>query len=289
MSDLHGDRVINCPISEAALVGIGNGLALKGWRPIVEIMFGDFLTLCFDQIVNHTAKFEGMYNGRVAMPILIRAPMGGGRGYGPTHSQNLEKHIAGIPGISVLVLHGRTRIAQLFDAIRAAARPCVMIENKLLYNERPDNPMPQGYSARETSGGFPTTVLSTDAAHDLTIVAFGRMSMLVEEASHELAINEEIFPEIVLPLRVWPMDIEPILASVNCTGRLIVVEEGAAGFDLGAEVIAAVATVWAGPKPLVARRLGAKPAQIPSSPELERRVLPQTADIRAACLDLFLA
>ncbi|MEP7242493.1 MAG: thiamine pyrophosphate-dependent enzyme, partial [Gammaproteobacteria bacterium] len=92
LSDEFPGRVINAPISEAALVGVGNGLALGGRRPVVEIMFGDFLTLCCDQLVNHAAKFKGMYAEKASAPIVVRAPMGGGRGYGPTHSQNLEKH-----------------------------------------------------------------------------------------------------------------------------------------------------------------------------------------------------
>ncbi|MFV0276921.1 MAG: hypothetical protein ACK5HY_07025, partial [Parahaliea sp.] len=102
LSFAHPDRVLNTPISEAAIVGIGNGLALGGKRPVVEIMFGDFLTLCFDQILNHAAKFRGMYNRQVENPLVVRTPMGGGRGYGPTHSQNLEKHFAGVPGLRVL-------------------------------------------------------------------------------------------------------------------------------------------------------------------------------------------
>ena len=104
-------------------MGIGNGLALGGFRPVVEIMFGDFMTLCFDQLVNHAAKFNGMYDGRVTVPILVRAPMGGGRGYGPTHSQNLEKHLAGAPGLALLVLHGRTAIAGLFADLRSIRGP----------------------------------------------------------------------------------------------------------------------------------------------------------------------
>jgi 2-oxoisovalerate dehydrogenase E1 component len=287
LSDAHPERVLNSPISEAAIVGIGNGLALSGFRPIVEIMFGDFLSLCFDQLVNHAAKFVGMYNGRVTNPLLVRTPMGGGRGYGPTHSQNLEKHIAGIPGLTVLVLHGRTRIRAVFGALREHSGPVVMIENKLLYRERPDAPLPAGYAVRESRSAFPTTLLTPVAAPDLTLVAFGRMSVLAEAAVADLAETEEVFAELVLPLRVSPLDVAPILDSVCRTGKLLVVEEGAAGFDLGAEVIAAVAVAWRVARPLAVRRIAAQAVPIPSSPDLERNVLPQTADIRAACLELF--
>ena len=283
----HPDRVFNCPISEAAIVGLGNGLALGGYRPLVEIMFGDFTTLCFDQLVNHAAKFAGMYNGRVVIPVLVRTPMGGGRGYGPTHSQNLEKHLAGVPGLTLLVLHGRTRIAPLFARLKRHSGPVVMIENKLLYRERADGPLPEGYAAHETRSTFATTVLSPQAVPDVTVVAFGRMSVLAEQALAELAHEEEILIELVLPLSVWPLDTARIVQSVARTGRLLVVEEGAAGFDLGSEVIAAVAVSSRRTGGLACRRIAAQPVPIPSGPELERAVLPQVAAIRSACLELF--
>jgi pyruvate/2-oxoglutarate/acetoin dehydrogenase E1 component len=113
------------------------------------------------------------------------------------------------------------------------------------------------------------------------------MSVLAEAAVADLAETEEVFAELVLPLRVSPLDVAPILDSVCRTGKLLVVEEGAAGFDLGAEVIAAVAVAWRVARPLAVRRIAAQAVPIPSSPDLERNVLPQTADIRAACLELF--
>lgn len=287
LSDAFPQRVLNCPISEAAIVGIGNGLALQGFRPVVEVMFGDFITLCFDQIVNHAAKFNGMYQGRASAPIVVRAPMGGGRGYGPTHSQNLEKHLAGTPGMTLLVLHGRVRVRQMFDSLRACSGPVVLIENKLLYRERGDAALPPGYRAAESGGGFPTTVLSPPEPPDITIVAFGRMSLLAEQVAAELARSEEIQAELVFPLQVSPLDIGPILAAAARTGRVLVVEEGAAGFDLAAEVIATLAVSWRGARPLFARRIAARAAPIPSSPDLEREALPQPADVRTACLELF--
>jgi 2-oxoisovalerate dehydrogenase E1 component len=287
LSDAFPDRVINCPISEAAIVGIGTGLALKGFRPIVEIMFGDFLTLCFDQLVNHAAKFAEMYNDRVNTPLLVRTPMGGGRGYGPTHSQNLEKHVVGIPGLTTIVLHGRARIDRLFRALRASLHPVLMIENKLLYKERADRALPTGYVARETLDNFPTTVLSPTAEPDLSIVAFGRMGLLAEQVLEDLARTEEIMAELILPLRVWPFDAAPIVQSVSRTHKLLVIEEGASGFDLGAEVIAAVAVAGQGRIAFASRRIAARPVAIPSSPYLEPSVLPQLIDIRQACLELF--
>jgi 2-oxoisovalerate dehydrogenase E1 component len=287
LSDEFPGRVINAPISEAAIVGIGNGLALGGHRPIVEIMFGDFLTLCCDQLVNHAAKFKSMYAEKVRAPIVVRTPMGGGRGYGPTHSQNLEKHFVGVPGLLVIVLHGRTRIGALYQALRAVDDAVLMIENKLLYRERADAPLPPGYTLHEGNGLIPATLLVPDEAPDITVVAFGRMSTITERAAVALAEQEEIVVELVFPLCVSPLDCDVIRESVQRTGRLLVVEEGAESFDLASEVIANIATSYSGSQPLRARRLAAHPAPIPSSIELERQVLPDEPSVIAACLDVF--
>jgi 2-oxoisovalerate dehydrogenase E1 component len=287
LSDEFAGRVINTPISEAGIVGIGNGLALGGRRPIVEIMFGDFLGLCFDQLLNHAAKFSSMYAEQVSAPIVVRAPMGGGRGYGPTHSQNIEKHFVGVPGLAVAVLHGRTRIAALYRTLRGVRDPLLLIENKLLYKERSDAPLPPGYTRFESAALLPSTVLVPETKPDLTVVAFGRMSVLAEQAAALLAQKEEIIVELLFPLSVWPLDSIPIRCSTHATGRLLVVEEGAEGFDLASEVIATVASLYQGSMPLRVRRLGAHPAPIPSAIDLERRVLPNERDIFESCLELF--
>lgn len=285
LSDRYPDRVINTPISEAGVVGIASGLALGGRRPIVEIMFGDFLGLCFDQLLNHAAKFRGMYNGRVTSAIVVRTPMGGGRGYGPTHSQNLEKHFVGIPGLSVIVLHARAPIGRLYAALRDRVDPTLIVENKLLYRERAEAALPEGYEALETAGPFPTTMLRPPGAPDITVVAFGRMSVLAERAAAEL-VAEEIGLELVFPLEVSPFDPRPVLESVRRTGRLVVIEEGAAHFDLASEVIAAVAEDDRTGRVAV-RRVAAKPRPVPSSLPLELEVLPSAAALEAACLELY--
>ncbi len=102
LSTAYPGRVLTTPVSEAGILGVGTGMALRGLRPVVEVMFGDFVTLIADQLVNHAAKFRAMYNGQVAVPLVVRTPMGGRRGYGPTHSQSLEKLFLGVPGLRVL-------------------------------------------------------------------------------------------------------------------------------------------------------------------------------------------
>jgi 2-oxoisovalerate dehydrogenase E1 component len=286
LSDDYPGRVLNTPISEAGIVGIANGLALGGRRPIVEIMFGDFLALCFDQLLNHAAKFHGMYNGRVSSAIVVRTPMGGGRGYGPTHSQNLEKHLVGVPGLRVLVLHGRAQIAVLYRALRSSVEPTLIVENKLLYRERADGALPPGYELMETAEPYPTTVLRPKGDADVTIVAFGRMSLLAEQVAAEL-VAEEIGVELLFPLSVSPFDARPLQESVARTGKLVVVEEGAAHFDLASEVVARAVEGYRGTGCLRVRRIAAQPRPIPSALALELAVLPSTASLRAACLELY--
>ena len=228
-----------------------------------------------------------MYNERVTSPVVVRTPMGGGRGYGPTHSQNLEKHFVGVPGLTVLVLHQRARVPDLYQTLRRFNAPVLIIENKLLYRERCNSALPQSYEIFETSGKFPATLLRSEMGADITIVAFGRMGILAESVVARLAQEEEVLADLILPLQVWPFDSSLVLASVNRTSKLLVIEEGAAGFDLGGELIACAASAYQGEGRLHCRRIAALPMAIPSALELERQVLPCEQDIFDACLELF--
>src|SRR4030042_7079068 len=128
------ERVLTTPISEAGFVGVAAGMALRGLRPVVEIMFGDFISLIADQMINHIAKFRWMYNDQVRVPLVVRTPMGGRRGYGPTHSQTLEKIFLGVPGLRVLAVNNFIDpSALLADTIINTQDPVLFIENKLLY------------------------------------------------------------------------------------------------------------------------------------------------------------
>jgi len=184
-------------------------------------------------------------------------------------------------------LHRRACIASLYASLREIRDPILLIENKLLYKERSDAPLPPGYTLMETAAPLPTTVLAPEAPADLTVVAFGRMSVLAEQTAGQLIEQEEIVAELIFPLSVWPLDTAAIVRSTEATGRLLIVEEGAAGFDLASEVIAAVATRYRGSRPLRVRRVAAHPSVIPGSIDLERQVLPERRDIFAACLELF--
>ena len=156
LSLLFKNQIRNTPISEAAITGIGIGLSLNGYKSFVEIMFGDFITLIFDQLINHASKIVSMYGRKLELPLVIRTPMGGGRGYGPTHSQSLEKYLLGIPNIHLVAINHRVDLMNLMDSVQIAKGPIVLIENKILYSMfYPSNKL-IGFEYFETLERFPT-------------------------------------------------------------------------------------------------------------------------------------
>jgi pyruvate/2-oxoglutarate/acetoin dehydrogenase E1 component len=285
LSEAFPERVYNTPISEAGIVGIGNGLALAGWRPVVEIMFGDFLMLAADQIINHAAKFAWMYNGQASVPLVLRTPMGGYRGYGPTHSQCLEKHLLGLPGTRILALHRRYCPGQVYRALLTDNdRPTLVIEHKLLYGQSTDPTPPRGHTMTASEGPFPTIRISPEDGAQLTVVAYGWMVNAAEKAMAALQ-DEDLACELLIPTQLYPLDIESIVDSVSRSGRLLVVEEGQGFAGLGSELIAQLATDQRVGS-FEADRICAAPCPIPASKPAEQAVLPCADDIIKAAIAL---
>ncbi len=292
LSTAFPDRVLTTPISEAGITGMAGGMALRGMRPVVEIMFGDFATLIADQIVNHIAKFNGMYNSQVNAPVVIRTPMGARRGYGPTHSQTLEKIFLGTPGLTVLApshLQGSSAIGAagqlLYNAILQQDGPTFFVENKLQYLlKRLTSEDLQDYEITESlpKDGFPATctTLSLRGAPkpQITLTAYGYMAHLALQALHSLAYEHEIFAELVIPTRLSPAHLDPLIESLQRSGRLLAVEEGTGSWGWGAEVLARAAETL-GPKLKRAGRITAQETVIPVAADLEEACLPQVSDI----------
>jgi len=285
-------RVITTPISEAGIIGVAGGMALRGLRPVVEIMFGDFITLGADQIINHLAKFRTMYNNQVNVPVVIRTPMGGRRGYGPTHSQTLEKHFLGVPGLRVLApfhVKGNDPLGApgrlLADAILNTLDPVLFIENKLQYllplitaGSHTDQLI------KEISGGsanvpstFKVSIANAPDAQ-VSLATYGYMAQLAMQAQLKLAFEYEIFIELIIPTQLTPFELDPVVTSSHQTGRLVTLEEGAAGLGWGAEVIARVSEAL-GSGLQRTRRIAAQACQVPAGRNLEDAVLPQVNDI----------
>ena len=308
LSTAFPSRVLTTPVSEAGITGLAAGMALRGLRPVVEIMFGDFVTLIADQLINHIAKFRWMYNDQVRVPLVIRTPMGGRRGYGPTHSQTLEKLYLGVPGLCVLAPcafadnHTGEPGDLLKRAILESEDPVLFIENKLLYalpiqypgtlvdftlTPYPSNPIkdPGIWDMGVRFG--PTYVLSICDAPPpiLTISAYGYMAELARQAVLLLAYEHEIFTELVVPTQLAPFTIDPILESVRHTGRLLAIEEGTLTLGWGAEVITRTIESL-GSRLKAARRLAARDLPIPASGSLEAAVLPGVDEIVQAAHEM---
>lgn len=280
LSTAFPDRVINTPISEAAITGFGNGLALAGSRPVVEIMFGDFVMLAADQLVNQGSKFSYMYNWQANVPLIVRAAMGGKRGYGATHSQSLEKHFFGTPGLSIAAVNSVFDPEQLVEHIHAKINhPCLLVENKLLYSLHVHNLAPDGRRWLANGEFFPTLKLPAVGVADLTVVTYGGMLEEVEAAVKESFLEDEIQAEVLVPTMIYPLDIRPIVESVKETGRLLVVEEGQGFSGFGAEVVSACLEHLKG-RAIRTGRVHAEPHPIPCSRELEKLALPGAARIR---------
>jgi pyruvate/2-oxoglutarate/acetoin dehydrogenase E1 component len=233
----YPNRVITSPISESALIGIANGMALRGMRPIVEIMFGDFLTLCIDQIVNHSSKFVKMYGQILSIPILIRTPMGGGRGYGPTHSQSLEKVLFGIPFVKVIapsIFHNPGEI--LFQHLKKSKSPTIYIENKLLYSQILIN---ENVTYINEIEDCPTAIITNYSNSinkpDVTILTYGGSSRFISEILSKMQ-KEEINIQVVLPSSLSPIPVNTILKYTKDTNKIIIIEEGTKGFNWGSEL-----------------------------------------------------
>jgi pyruvate/2-oxoglutarate/acetoin dehydrogenase E1 component len=272
------ERVLTTPISEAGLVGLAAGMALRGLRPVVEIMFGDFLTLAADQLINSISKFRWMYNDQVRVPLVVRTPMGGRRGYGPTHSQSLEKLFLGVPGLKVLAPTALGAPGDLlYWAILGQEDPVVFVENKVLYLAQvaTEKSFPDLAVQRFGDPEAPTFHVSVFEAPQpvLTIAAYGQMAELARQALERLAFETEIFCELVVPTQLAPFRLDPVVESVRRSGRLLVCEEGVYSLGWGAEVVARCAEAL-GPRLKVARRLAAMDFPIPSSGSLEQVVLP---------------
>jgi 2-oxoisovalerate dehydrogenase E1 component len=279
-------RVRNTPISEAVIIGIGNGLALAGGHPVCEIMFGDFLTLAADQIINHASKFRWMYNDQVTVPIVIRTPMGGKRGYGSTHSQCLEKHFLGLPGTRVLALHNRFDpydiYRRLFETIDL---PTLVIENKTLYGDYVSHKTIAGFWCEHTDEDFPTTRIRSNSKPDVTLVCYGSSLTEAEKALDLLFEKHEVVAEIICPTQLYPLRLEPVLESIRVSRRLLVVEEGQMFCGFGAEILAAVQeSAW--DLAVKARRLGAEPHPLPSCKSAELDSLPGAEAIVQASLEM---
>lgn len=268
------ERVRDTPISEAALSGLAVGAALSGLRPVVEIMFMDFVTLAMDAIVNQAAKARFMFGAQCSVPLVFRMPHGGGLSAGPQHSQCLEAWLAHVPGLKVVC---PATVADTYGLLRAAIAdpdPVIVIENKALYAVKGDLPEP----AEVIPIGKARTVLQ---GSDVTIVAYGAMVQVAQQAADELA-KSGIAAEIIDLRSLQPWDEAAVLASLAKTHRLVIVHEAVLPFGVGAEIAARMAEIGFDELDAPIVRVAAPFMPVPFAKSLERDYMPSAAAVVAA-------
>lgn len=273
----HFEHVKNTPISEAAITGVGTGLSIGGMLPIIEIMFGDFMTLTFDQLYNHACKFHRMSNGQVSIPLIIRTPMGGKRGYGPTHSQSLEKHFMGITDLSIIALNYRVPPKYIYQGAFKENSPTIVIENKVLYTKKLQTQGLIGYEVTTSNEIYPTVKITPqNRIPDITVLCYGELLEDVEKAVELAFEEEEILCEIICPTQINPLNIAPIIQSVKTTQSLLAVEEGSNIASYSSEVAAQIIEHGINLKSF--KRL-ANNNIIPSSHQSELNIIPNESSI----------
>ena len=270
------DRVLNTPISESAICGVAIGAAQSGLRPIVEVMFIDFVTLALDQLVNQAAKAHAMSGGQLSVPLVLRTQGGAGRRWGAQHSQSLESWLTHIPGLKVVMPSRAADAAGLLASAVADPNPVVFVENKTLdfkTEDVPDQPaqVPIGQA------------LVVRPGRDLTVVALSR---LVDEAllAAERLAADGIEAEVIDPRTLVPLDIETIVESVRRTNRLVIAHEAVEHGGFGAEIAAQVQSAAFDDLDAPIGRVGAPFTPVPFSPPLEDAFVPGADEVHAAAM-----
>jgi acetoin:2,6-dichlorophenolindophenol oxidoreductase subunit beta len=269
-------RVINTPISEGAISGVAVGAAQSGMRPILEIMFIDFITLALDQIVNQAAKAHLMSGGQLTVPLVLRTQGGAGYRGGAQHSQSMEAWLTHVPGLKVVMPSRPVDAAGLLASAIADPNPVVFVENKTLYFKRgevPDDPepVPIGVAATLREG------------RDVTIVALSRMVDEALAAAEQLA-QDGIEAEVIDPRTLVPLDLAAIVESVRKTNHLVVAHEAVEHGGFGAEIVAEVQAAAFDHLDAPIARVGAPFTPIPISPPLEDAYLPGRDEVYSAAL-----
>jgi pyruvate dehydrogenase E1 component beta subunit len=268
------ERVINTPISESAIAGVAIGAAQSGRRPILEIMFIDFITLALDQVVNQAAKAHFMSGGQLTVPLVLRTQGGAGTRGGAQHSQSLESWLTHIPGLKVVMPSTAVDAGGLLASAVADPNPVVFIENKTLYFKReevPDEiePVEIGRARVLREGG------------DVTIVALSRLVGEALVAAERLSADG-VEAEVIDPRTLVPLDLETIVRSVEKTNRLVIAHEAVEHGGFGAEILAEVQAVAFDELDAPIERVGAPFTPIPLSPPLEDAYIPGADDIVSA-------
>ncbi len=274
VEEFGAKRVLDSPISEAGITGIGVGAAMTGMRPVVDIMFGDFITLAMDQIVNQAAKVHYMSGGKLRVPMVIRTTMGATRRSAAQHSQSLHVWPAHVPGLRVALPSTPADAKGLLATAIRDDNPVVFFEDKMMYQLK--GPVPEG----EYAIPFGLADIKRPGT-DITIVATSSMVHVALDAANALE-EAGISAEVVDPRTLAPLDAETLIASAQKTGRAIVVDEGYQQFGATAEIAAVIADGAFDYLDAPVKRIGAMNVPVPFSPVLEDQTVPTAESVAAA-------
>ncbi|MCZ6633560.1 MAG: alpha-ketoacid dehydrogenase subunit beta [bacterium] len=277
--EFGSERVLDTPITEAGFVGLGVGAALTGMRPIVEVMFGDFMALAMDQIVNQAAKIRYMSGGQCQVPLTIRATLGAGRSSAAQHSQSLHVWTAHIPGLKVVV---PSTPADAKGLIKSAVRdnnPVIVYEDKMMYGLK--GMVPEG----DYTIPFGQANVMREGS-DVTLIATSSM-VHVAMAAAEILDGEGVSAEVVDPRTLVPLDKETLVASVAKTSRAVIVDEGHRSFGVTAELASVVTEGAFDYLDAPVARVGAMDVPVPFSKPLEDATIPTEQDVVTAVKGMF--
>ena len=271
LAEFGAERVRNTPISEMALVGAGMGAAIMGMRPIVEVMYEDFLTLAMEQLVNQAAKHRYMSGGQVKVPLTVRTQGGAGWSPGAQHAQQVEAWFCHVPGLKVVFASTAADVRGLLWSAIYDDNPVVFFEHRTLYPLKEDvpeelEPIPLGQARVHRKG------------EDVTVVAIGRLVHEALKAAEE-AESEGISVEVIDPRTLQPLDEDAIVGSVKKTNRCVVAHEAVTRMGYGAEIAALVQQQAFDWLDAPVERVGAKFAPLPFAPVMEQYVVPHAEDV----------
>jgi len=278
LAEFGSERVIDTPIAEGSIVGMGVGAAMAGLRPVVELMTVNFALLAMDQIVNHAAKIRYMFGGKAKVPMVIRAPGGGGQQLAAQHSQSLEAYFLHCPGLKVVCPAFPAEAKGLLKEAIRDDDPVMFLEHEALYGTKGEVP----------EGKYNTPIGKAKIIRegkDITIVSFSRMAVLSFKAAQELT-KEKIEAEVIDLRSLNPLDVKTIIASIKKTGRAVVVEEGWKTGGVGGEIVSLIMENAFDYLDAPVRRVSGKDVPMPYAKNLEKLAIPQLDDIITVAKDI---
>jgi len=278
LQEFGQDRVLDTPISEAAMVGLAVGAAINGMRPVVDIMFGDFITLTMDQMVNQAAKVHYMSGGKWKVPMVMRTTLGATRRSAAQHSQSLHAWFSHVPGLKVILPSTPYDAKGLLKTAIRDENPCVFFEDKMMYKLKGPVPV-EDYT-------IPLGVADVKrAGSDLTIVATSSMVQVALGAANLLQ-ESGISAEVIDPRTTWPLDEKTLIESAKKTSRVIVLDEGYSRYGVTAEIASVIAAGAFYDLDAPVKRIGAMHVPIPFSPPLEDVTVPSEASVIGVAREL---